>query len=521
LARLLFPHSGEPRTTVRFGGLERWLGRLQAAIALLAVVMLFRGEGKSANWVAVFFALPALRLVVSAAYRARVRAWLAERWTELERYPGPGPTPWRALVGLVVVPVLALLALVDRGIHYGDTEPVVLVATSLVREGDWELGEFEGTFAGCSYSPGGELPYFLRRTPAGVHSSYPLGMVSFAVPAALVSRAVGADLEHGPTRERLEKWTAAWVAAGCLCLFLLLALHHVGPRPALVMTALLATGSALYSTVGQALWQHGGVIFFSLAALLLEHRQAHRPTTALTLLQGVACALMLACRLSAGLFVLALGGWVLVRAPRRAALLALASAASFAPWSWLYWSIYGTPLGPSSDQLAAACWTPNDLADSLAGVLASPGRGLVVYQPWLLLAGVVLVPTVRRHTLAPRAEVPPGWQLFCVLAIVLHLALVSSWRCWFGGCCWGSRLASEVVPLCALLLLRPLAALWDRAAGRGLVVAVGLLSLLLHVGAVCTRADDWNGRFRVDQTTEALWSWQHPPFLYPLQHDRP
>src|SRR5262249_35716621 len=150
------------------------------------------------------------------------------------------------------------------------------------------------------------------------------------------------------------------------------------------------------STVGQALWQHGGVIFFTLLALLLEHRQARHGSVGLTLLEGGACALMLACRLSSGLFVLALGGWVLVRSPRRAVLLAAATALAFAPWAWLHWSIYGSALGPSSGVFGAAFW-PGAVGSSLAGVLLSPSRGLLVYQPWLLLGLALLIPAVWRR----------------------------------------------------------------------------------------------------------------------------
>jgi hypothetical protein len=489
-------------------------------VALLALVMLFRGEGNPANWVVVFFALPALRLLLSPRYRAGVRDWLAELWRSLEAYPLQGPTPWRAAFAFVAVPTLALLGSSNNSIQSGDSAPVVLVAASLTCQGDCEVSEYAGAFTGTAHSPGGELPYFLRRTEAGIHSSYPLGMVTFAVPVVAVSRLVGADLDQAQTRERLEKWTASWVAAGCLCLFLLLALHRVTPGPALVATGLLATGSALYSTVGQALWQHGGVIFFSLAALLLEFRQARRSSPLLTWLQGGACALMLACRLSSGLFVLALGVWLLVWAPRRAVLLAAATAIAFAPWAWLYGSIYGTPLGPSSVQMESANWTA-DLTASLAGVLVSPSRGLLVYQPWLLLAAAVALPAVRSRLAGEdRTACPAGWSLFCLAVLVLHLALISSWRCWFGSCCWGSRLVSEVVPLCALLLLRPIARLWASRSGRVAVLAVGVLSLLLHVPAVHLHAARWNVVFRVHETTEHLWSWTHPPFLFPLQSGR-
>jgi hypothetical protein len=502
--------------TVGLDRLRPALGWAQRIVAVLALVLCCRGQGCPAYWVALFFALPALRLAVSASYREEVGAWLAGLWADLERYPAEGATPWRAVLVFVMAPAVALLSLNNHSVLSGDSQPVMLQAVSLVRQGNWELSEFVADYAGRNgFSPDGRLPYFFQRTADGIYSSYPSGMVTFAAPVVALGRVLGADLGRDTARDRLEKWTACWVAAGCLALFFLLALHRVAPAPALAMTALLATGSALYSTVGQALWQHGGVILCALAALLLEFRQARRPSIALTILQGAGCALMIACRLSSGVFVLALGAWVLLRAPRRALLLGAVAVVAFAPWAALYGSIYGTPFGPSTGQMAASNWTP-DLLGSLTGVLVSPGRGLLVYQPWLLLAAAVLLPAVRRQFPTERAPAPAGWLLFCGAVVVMHVALVSSWRCWWGGHCWGSRLVSEVVPLCALLMLRPLAALWAVPSGRRLIVGVGLLAALLHLPAVLLHADQWNAITFADQAPERLWSWIDAPFLFPL-----
>jgi hypothetical protein len=496
--------------------LRPWVGILQAAVAVAALVPCFRGHGRTVYWLVVFFAVPALRLALSSAYRGAVRAWLATRWRDLEKYPARGAIPWRAVLVFVVAPAAALLLSCDPTIMSGDSQPVMLQAVSLVRHGRWEVSEFVRCYKGSTYSPDGRLPYFLRQERGGVYSAYPSGMVTFAVPVAAAARALGANLDSTRVRDRLEKWTACWVACGCLALFFLLALHRVGPAPAWVMTALLAGGSVMYSSVGQALWQHGGVILGSLAALLLEFRQARRPSLPATLLQGAASALMVACRLSAGLFVLPFGAWVLLRSPRRAAWLAVAAAAAYSPWAAMYASIYGTPLGPSSGQLAADNFSA-DLLASLLGVLVSPGRGLLVYQPWLLLGAAALVPAVRRHFPdRERAAAPAGWRLFCAAVIAAHLALVSSWWCWWGGYCWGSRLAGDVVPLCALLVLRPLAALWSTAAGRRLVVGVGLLAVLTHVPAVYLHSDQWNLALGDPQDPAPLWDWAHPPFLCPF-----
>jgi hypothetical protein len=503
--------------------LGRWLpfgiGWLQVALAALALVLCFQGKTHTAYSVLLFFAVPVLRLALSAEYRGQVRARLARLWHELERYPTEPAIPWRATFALVVAPAAALLLLRGPAMMSGDSQPVMLQATSLVRHGSWDLSEYVQDYAGqCAYSPDGRLPYFLQPEGGGIYSAYPSGMVMFAVPVAAVARVLGADLGQTGVRDRLEKWTACWVACGCLALFFLLALHRVGPGPAWVMTALLATGSVIYSTVGQALWQHGGVILWGLAALLLEFRQARRRSPVATAGQGVACALMMAARLSSGLFVLPFGLWVLLRSPRRALLLGVAAAVAYAPWAGVYWLIYGTPLGPSSGQMAAGNFTPN-LLGALPGVLCSPARGLLIYQPWLLLSAAALVPAVRRRLAdGERSPCPAGWSLFCATAVVLHLGLVSSWCCWWGGFCWGSRLASETVPLLALLMLRPLAALWATRRGRQLVLGVALLALLLHVPATLLRSADWNAVLGDDRQPAALWAWADPPFLYPFLH---
>ena len=125
----------------------------------------------------------------------------------------------------------------------------------------------------------------------------------------------------------------------------------------------------------------------------------------------------------------------------------------------------GSPFGPSVEQATRGIWSA-DLFASLLGVLVSPGRGLLVYQPWLLLALAPLVPRLRRRPNVARSPEPRGWVACCVAVIALYLILVSAWSCWWGGHCWGSRLASEVVPLGALPCLRPLTALGSAPAGR-------------------------------------------------------
>jgi hypothetical protein len=419
----------------------------------------------------------------------------------------------------VVLPAAALLLLRDYAIVSGDSRPAVLTASSLVRNGHCELSSYAAIYSHAGlFTTSPEMPYFCRRTDAGLYSSYPLGMVPFALPGAAAAGLVGADLDLPSVHDRLEKWTSAWLAALSLGLFLLLALHLAPLGPAWMTTLILATGSVMFTTVGQALWQHGGVIFWSLLALVVEFRQPGQPRLTGTITQGLALGMMLACRLSAAVLIVPFLVWIFRRAPARALALGLLGGLAFAPWAWLHSSIYGTFLGPSAAQLATGNWCGVNV-HSLSAILFSPGRGVLVYQPWILLALVDLLPGLQGPTTwSERPTLPAGWVRFCLRATILQLALISSWNCWWGGYCWGSRLAAEVIPLLALLCVRPIAFLWDSRKGRSVVFAVALLSGLMHVPAIYLRSADWNGQADVDHHPEKLWSCSAPPFVYPLRH---
>jgi hypothetical protein len=341
----------------------------------------------------------------------------------------------------------------------------------------------------------------------------------FALPFAVLGRLAGADLTAAAVHDRIEKWAGAWSAAGVLGLFWLLARRLAGPRPAAWATWFLAAGSTLFSVCGQGLWQHNGVAFWMLLALDVEFRRARGPAPGGAALQGLACAMMLACRPTAALVVAPLGVWLLVRSPRRAVRTAAASCLAYAPWAALYGWVYGSPLGPSGSFLQGGWnWTwPS--ANALAATLVSPGRGLLLYQPWLL-AGLAGAALVRFRPLPPTRGEPRGWRLFCVAVFLLHLVLIACYRGWWGGHSWGSRYLAEVLPLLALLCLRPLAALTQRRAWAALLTPLLLLSFAVHAVAVYAGAGCWNGRIDIDRRPDMVWSWSRPPFLEPWLRPR-
>lgn len=494
---------------------QHWIEIALTGMAIVTIAAMLKGE--SANvWTLLLSGSFGLTYGLVPVFRGRVNALVHAAWQEVRAFPAAGGSiPWRALVVLVVMPNSLLLLIRDRGVQSGDSRPVVMTAASLLIDHDTELSEFVESYTRHRlFTPTDEPPYFFLRRPNGIYSHYPSGMVPFALPAVAAAHGVGADVQDPTVHERLEKLTAAFVSTACLALFLLLALHLAEARTAYIASVILATGSAMFSTVGQALWQQGGVIFWMELLLLIEFRSWQSPSWKSVAWQGVCCAMMAACRLSAGLIVILFGAWLLVRAPRRALAVAAVAGLAAMPWGLFHWLTYGTVLGPMAVQTSGSFWSLGNLG-ACAGVLFSPTHGLLVYQPWLLLLVLNLWPSLCRASQSSRAPLPRGWRLWAMAVVVGHLALVSSWWCWWGGWCWGSRLLSEDLPLLALLTLGPLATLLATPRRSRWVLAIAIVSALLHVPSVYFDQKRWYGR--PEPEVASLWRWTAPPFLYPLR----
>jgi hypothetical protein len=494
------------------------LDLLAAVVALAAVVCCFHGRGSAFTWMRLALVLPTIRGLCSPAYRLQLAARLRVLWSAVERYPHQTRrVPWLSTSVFVVGPGLLLFLSTNRYLETGDTWPVVPMACSLVRQGSANLDDYvQG--APSIYRAGKEgLPYCVRRAGNHVYSGYQPGMVHLALPVVAVARLVGADLSSHHVRNALEKWTAAWAAALTLGLFFLVALHLAPARAAWLVSLLLATGSVLLTTVGQRLWQHDGLILWSMVLLLVEFHRRQTWSWGGLVLQSLGGSLMLACRLTAVLILVPFGLWMFVRQPRRAVAFGLLAGLFFLPWALLFASIYGTPLGPSTSQLEGNSWTI-DLTGALPGLLLSPSHGLLVYQPWLLLGLLGLLPLPRGGR-AAEAVGPTGWPWFCLSVMLLQLALVSCWRCWYGGDCWGSRLLAEVVPLLALLCLRPVALLGKHRAGQFALGCLLLLSFFLQAVGVYGHPH-WMSSEEIQRDPGLLWSWSRAPFL-PAHINRP
>lgn len=151
------------------------------------------------------------------------------------------------------------------------------------------------------------------------------------------------------------------------------------------------------------------------------------------------------------------------------ALAALPLAAAGATLLALNARLFGDPLATGYGEDLGRWTTP--WSTGLAGLLLSPGRGLLVYFPAVVLALAGSVVVWRR---APWAVV---WAWGCFLALLL---LHARWFGWDGGWCWGPRFLVPALPLLALLAAAGVGGSPPRSAARlgglGLVLGSALVS---------------------------------------------
>ncbi len=154
---------------------------------------------------------------------------------------------------------------------------------------------------------------------------------------------------------------------------------------------------------------------------------------------------------------------------------------------------YGSPLqtryqGVPSEQ----AWS-HPLLSGVYGLVASPGRGLLVYAPIALVMVFFWRPVWRRS---------PVLALVCAALLVDRILLYATWHAWHGGVAWGPRFLVPALPALAPFILAALQwtlgtlrgaapdRRWRTAAARALLILVGLSTGIQFLGAFTDPAKD-------------------------------
>ncbi|GMU03959.1 hypothetical protein [Corallococcus caeni] len=400
-------------------------------------------------------------------------------------------------------------------------------AASILHEGNADLDEYAPSFTPAT-------DYARTAYGGRTYYEYPPGVMVSALPFLALAEAVFSLgrplLEHlGAPGARALAWlelfqstgkvdlgafhrTEQLIASTYVCaaaaLLLIVLRRHVSSRAALVTVLLFGLGTTAYSTASRVLWQHGPGLLAIAWVMLLLARPTQVPRTAF--LAGLAVSLAYVCRPTHSLTVLVVTAFFVLRF-RRLLLAYFAGAALVAvPFCGYNLHVYGAPLSPYFRNTLDIVGSRFLMA--LAANLVSPSRGLLIYSPFLVLAGVGFVQRWRRGALAP-------YEKAFALIVLLHWVAISAFPIWWAGHSVGPRFFTDVLPYLVFFLAFPVQLALDAPRQHrvlsSVLVVTAVFSILVHWRASITfDVHMWNSfPVNVDSAPERVWDWKDPQLL--------
>lgn len=430
------------------------------------------------------------------------------------------PIARAAVLGAVV---LGVYLANGREIGSYDTEPATMLTLTMFRGEGIYLDRFGPTL----YEPDGRLSPYVARSGRHLVSRYPVAPALLAVPVAwpcyAYLDATQGGWDRDPLRARVKARTAAKIAAAILAALAVVVLDRLLHRLGFGLTGTLAAitaafASNLWTVGGQALWQHGPAVL--MLSLALWAMTTERPGRFRLGMAGLATALMVACRAIDLVFALVLLAWV-ARFHRRQ-LPAFLAAPILVGLALLAYntSHFGTLSGGQQalesmhEELhdVQGVWNPNPLP-GLAGTLASPARGLLVFCPWVALAVAVLPWSFPRIPSRSAAR-------WVVIGLVPYLLVVSCYRVWWAGHSFGPRYWVDATPALAIVLAAAFA--WSARRARGLLPLFALAicwSVGVQILGATQYPTDWNlSPTNIDRDHARLWDWSDTELKRCLDH---
>jgi len=417
---------------------------------------------------------------------------------------------WRYGILVFTLAVFAVY-IASPVIQSGDSRLVIYEADNLVTHGTRNLASFGAIVDGW--------PCY--RQGSQVISRYPYGTTLFDIPfqsvAVSVTKLLGSsavkNLKTVQPRP-LEKTLASAITALAAGAIVLVGLEIFGQlAPALVLGAIFAVGSALWSTASRGLWQQGPMALLYALSIWAFLRGRRRESPAHIALMGLLLGGAYVVRPTAA-GVIGTTGLVLLFTWRRALIWFIPAVLLPVVPSTIYNLITYHSIGiPVYGENVINGIQPHVLT-YIAGMMISPARGLLVYSPFVIFALVGL--WIRRRELN-------GMDLIALVAVIGYWLVFADTTEWDAGAAYGPRYLTDILPFCAYLVAPVIGVLfiplrrWRAPTAATAVVlslAVGWGVFVNARGSLSWATQLWNSTpVWINPNSPRLWSWSDPPFF--------
>jgi hypothetical protein len=404
----------------------------------------------------------------------------------------PRPVRRRAAVLLFLACLLVYNANL-RLIGSGDSLPARLLPFAILNHGTIYLDVF---------GPRPDNAYWFSWSRKGRLVSFypvvlPVLVTPLFVPAAIYLEGVETPAwRFRIVGEMMEKLSASIIASLSVVVVWLVLRRIASPAVALLLALAYAFGTQTWTTSSQALWQHGlGELLLASALLLLVRPATSRIAIGLL---GAIAALLAFNRPPDALFSLAIAAYLFLDRRREITPFAIGGALAAAPFLVYNLAMFGRPLGGYQLLLGSDSFRYN-VPEGIAALLVSPGKGLIVFAPFLLFL-----------LKSPLAAFGPERRMLAIVLWGAFLAQLLFYGTidWTGGACYGPRFLTDPLPFLIVSLAPAVAGLKKPVTKLAFGIALAFAVWVQAVGAFCFPA---GGSYLL--TRRQLWSPSGAQFL--------
>lgn len=390
-----------------------------------------------------------------------------------------------------------------RYIPAGDSTPTRLLPVSIIKEGDFDLDEFNLP----------EKAWYIREINGRVLSQYPIFPALMALPIYLVPTLFTADVL--PLVPLLGKISSAlFVATASLVLFLLLK-QITGLGNSLIITLIFALATNNWSTSSQALLQHGPGEFFIVLSLYFLFKA--RKNKEVIPLSGLFMATAYSMRPIHAIAVIVLGCYVILKYRKHKVLISKYVLLSLIPVALVFiynFFYFDNIFGGYGMKFRSEIFP----VKSFFGLLFSPSRGLFTYSPILLFSIPGMILALRKKD---------ALYVHIFIIVVAYLLVYTRWYNWWGGWSYGPRLLTDVLPFLMLFfvpllsnsLISQKAASKLRFLMKAGFTATFAVSFLISVGVQAVGAYKYNNSWNVGDYVRRGAPIDHFPDRLTYWHD--
>lgn len=380
----------------------------------------------------------------------------------------------------------------------GDTYSNVPVSLSILSEGNLDLDEFQEAIPVC-------WKYAEIQVGSHWYLNFPIGEPILITPIVFIFRFfLGLDLL------RLEVFSAFFIYSLLSFLFFILVFILTSRLSfSYLLSFIFACCTTNATTISTGLWTHGGLELMLIVALLLILIGEKRNISYFLVVSSIPLALAYIVRPTASIFIIFLSLYVFMQHRNIFIPFSLLMISIFACFILISIINYNSLLPP---YYLASRLSLKKFWEALIGQSFSPNRGFFIWQPVFLFSVYGLIYYFKNGPMLIKFLNSSVCCFFIILATFPH---------WWGGCCYGPRLFTDITPIMVILLipcLKKFLNFKDTLKGK-IFIVLFLLSLLLSALVQFRGLTNWNVHLwnatpiSVDKAPQRIWNWHDIQFL--------